>query len=55
MIAGDEVYPDDVTSGVLVDEPPAGCQVCTSCGFACAKTDDGLCWACSHETGEAGA
>jgi len=55
MYAGDDLHGDDVTSGVLVDEPPVGCQLCTGCGFACSKTDDGLCWDCSHELGgEAG-
>ncbi len=53
--SGDEVWGDDVTAGALVDEPPVGCQVCADCGFACAKTDDGLCWSCSGELGEAGA
>lgn len=51
IYAGDEHYPDDVTSGVLVDEPPEGCQICLDCGFACAKTEDGRCWECSAELG----
>lgn len=45
----------DLVAGALVDEPPAGCQICADCGFACAKTEDGLCWSCSGELGEAGA
>ena len=58
MLAGDEFYSDDVTSGV---EPPVSttggrtCQPCVTCGIACAKTDDGECWECSTELGEAGA
>lgn len=49
--AGDEVYPDDVTSGPI----ERSCDPCVTCGIACAKTDDGECWECSTELGEAGA
>lgn len=31
------------------------CDPCVTCGIACAKTDDGECWECSTELGEAGA
>lgn len=54
MYAGDEFYDDSVTAGALVDEPAPGCSPCTECGFACAVTDEGLCWSCSGELGEAG-
>ena len=45
----------DLVAGALVDEPERSCQPCTSCGVACAKTDDGECCECSTELGEAGA
>jgi hypothetical protein len=50
--AGDESYPDEVTSGPI-ERIPVGrtCEVCRECGLACTKTDDGLCWECSAELG----
>lgn len=52
MYAGDEAYPDDITSGPTTER---SCDPCVTCGIACAKTDDGECWECSTELGEAGA
>lgn len=49
MYAGDEVHGDEETSGPL--PPERTCEVCTECGAACAKTDEGLCWECSTEIG----
>jgi hypothetical protein len=54
--AGDEFYPDEVTSGPIADALPTvppgrTCLVCVECGVACTKTDDGLCWECSAELG----
>lgn len=52
MYAGDEVHGDEVTSA---PGPGRSCDPCVTCGVACAKTDDGECWECSTELGEAGA
>lgn len=38
----------ELVVGALVDEP-ARCTPCRTCGFACARTDDGECWDCSTE------
>lgn len=55
MLAGDETHPDEVTSGVLVDEEPdVWCQRCDHK----LTTEDGpghLCRDCAAELGEAGA
>ncbi len=32
----------------------AACEPCAVCGFACSKTDDGLCWACAQDVGGEG-
>jgi hypothetical protein len=54
MYAGDEIYPDEVTSGPVPGDSGRTCQVCTTCGVACAKTDDLECWECSTDVGGEG-
>lgn len=53
MYTGDEAYPDQVTSGPA--DSGRSCDPCVTCGIACANTDEGECWECSTELGEAGA
>lgn len=54
MLAGDEFFDDDVTSGVLPADPVVWCA---DCGTKLTPDDGdlGLCRDCSRELGEAGA
>jgi hypothetical protein len=37
MYAGDEIHGDEVTSGPVPGDGGRTCQVCTTCGVACAQ------------------
>lgn len=50
MYAGDEVYPDEVTSGILPDELGQWCGTCDR-KLSIEDGDGGLCRDCQRELG----